>query len=43
MFDDPQARLDPLRGELGQIDREILALVATRYSGPTPSCSADAT
>jgi chorismate mutase/prephenate dehydrogenase len=32
MSDDPQARLDPLRTELGQIDREILALVARRQA-----------
>src|ERR1041384_4234444 len=32
MSDDPQARLDPLRSELGQIDREILALVARRQA-----------
>jgi chorismate mutase len=35
MFDDPHAasaRLDPLRSELGQIDREILALVARRQA-----------
>ena len=28
----PQARLDPLRVELGEIDREILALVARRQA-----------
>jgi chorismate mutase len=35
MSDDPHAasaRLDPLRRELGQIDREILALVARRQA-----------
>lgn len=32
MSDDPDARLDPLRTELGQIDREILALVARRQA-----------
>jgi len=32
MSDDPQARLDPLRTELGQIDRDILALVARRQA-----------
>ncbi|HZJ66099.1 MAG TPA: bifunctional chorismate mutase/prephenate dehydrogenase [Kofleriaceae bacterium] len=32
MSDDPHARLDPLRIELGDIDREILALVARRQS-----------
>ncbi|HEX2686816.1 MAG TPA: prephenate dehydrogenase/arogenate dehydrogenase family protein [Kofleriaceae bacterium] len=32
MSDDPQVRLDPLRTELGQIDREILALVARRQA-----------
>jgi len=32
MSDDAQARLDPLRTELGQIDREILALVARRQA-----------
>src|SRR3954468_24520397 len=32
MSDDPNARLDPLRTELGQIDREILALVARRQA-----------
>jgi chorismate mutase/prephenate dehydrogenase len=32
MSDDPNARLDPLRAELGQIDREILALVAKRQA-----------
>src|SRR5690349_12823884 len=30
MVDDPRARLDPLRAELGQIDRDILALAARR-------------
>ena len=30
--DDPRARLEPLRTELGQIDREILALVARRQA-----------
>jgi chorismate mutase/prephenate dehydrogenase len=30
--DDARARLDPLRSELGQIDREILALVAKRQA-----------
>lgn len=32
MSDDPASRLDPLRSELGQIDREILALVARRQA-----------
>jgi chorismate mutase / prephenate dehydrogenase len=32
MSDDPRARLEPLRTELGAIDREILALVARRQS-----------
>jgi chorismate mutase/prephenate dehydrogenase len=32
MSDDARARLDPLRTELGQIDREILALVAKRQA-----------
>jgi chorismate mutase/prephenate dehydrogenase len=32
MSDDARARLDPLRNELGQIDREILALVARRQA-----------
>ena len=32
MSDDPQARLEPLRSELAQIDREILALVARRQA-----------
>jgi chorismate mutase/prephenate dehydrogenase len=32
MADDPEPRLDPLRAELGQIDREILALVARRQA-----------
>jgi chorismate mutase/prephenate dehydrogenase len=32
MSDDPQTRLDPLRIELGDIDREILALVARRQA-----------
>jgi len=30
MADDPRARLEPLRTELGEIDREIMALVARR-------------
>ena len=30
--DDPRQRLDTLRGELGGIDREILALVAKRQT-----------
>ena len=30
--DDPRARLDPLRAELGAIDRDILALVARRQA-----------
>lgn len=32
MTDDPRARLDSLRTELGQIDRDILALVARRQA-----------
>src|SRR5215475_5544715 len=32
MPDDPRTRLDPLRTELGQIDRDILALVARRQA-----------
>jgi chorismate mutase/prephenate dehydrogenase len=32
MADDPRARLDPLRTELGDIDRQILALVAKRQA-----------
>ncbi len=32
MADDPRARLDPLRTELGQIDKDILALVARRQA-----------
>nr|HEX4316564.1 prephenate dehydrogenase/arogenate dehydrogenase family protein [Kofleriaceae bacterium] len=32
MADDPRTRLDPLRAELGQIDRDILALVAKRQA-----------
>src|SRR5882724_2470921 len=32
MPDDPPSRLDPLRAELGQIDHEILALVARRQA-----------
>src|SRR6478735_5293796 len=32
MVDDPRAKLEPLRSELGDIDREILALVARRQS-----------
>jgi chorismate mutase/prephenate dehydrogenase len=32
MADDPRSRLDPLRTELGQIDKDILALVARRQS-----------
>jgi chorismate mutase / prephenate dehydrogenase len=32
MADDARTRLDPLRSELGQIDREILALVARRQA-----------
>ncbi|HEU4730390.1 MAG TPA: prephenate dehydrogenase/arogenate dehydrogenase family protein [Kofleriaceae bacterium] len=32
MSDDPQARLDALRAELGDIDREILALVSRRQA-----------
>jgi len=32
MSDDPEARLDPLRAALGEIDREILALVARRQA-----------
>jgi chorismate mutase / prephenate dehydrogenase len=32
MADDPHARLEPLRSELGQIDREIMALVARRQA-----------
>ena len=32
MTDDARARLDPLRKELGQIDRDILALVAKRQA-----------
>ncbi|HMG22450.1 MAG TPA: bifunctional chorismate mutase/prephenate dehydrogenase [Kofleriaceae bacterium] len=32
MPDDPETRLDPLRAQLGQIDREILALVARRQA-----------
>jgi chorismate mutase / prephenate dehydrogenase len=32
MSDDAQARLDPLRTELGQIDRDILGLVARRQA-----------
>src|SRR6478609_4909262 len=32
MADDPRSRLEPLRNELGDIDREILALVARRQS-----------
>ena len=32
MSDDPQARLDPLRTELGEIDRQILGLVARRQA-----------
>src|SRR5215212_10300529 len=32
MSDDARARLDPLRTELGQIDRDILALVARRQA-----------
>ncbi len=32
MADDPRARLDPLRSELGAIDRDILALVARRQA-----------
>src|SRR6201995_2434836 len=32
MSDDARPRLDPLRQELGQIDREILALVAKRQA-----------
>ena len=32
MTDDPRSRLDPLRNELGDIDREILALVARRQA-----------
>src|SRR5262252_745447 len=32
MADDPRARLDPLRAELGQIDRDILALAARRQA-----------
>jgi chorismate mutase/prephenate dehydrogenase len=32
MADDARTRLDPLRTELGQIDREILALVARRQA-----------
>jgi len=32
MSDDANARLDPLRAELGRIDREILALVAKRQA-----------
>jgi chorismate mutase/prephenate dehydrogenase len=32
MSDDPASPLDPLRAELGQIDREILALVARRQA-----------
>jgi chorismate mutase/prephenate dehydrogenase len=32
MSDDARARLDPLRSELGQIDREIFALIARRQA-----------
>ena len=32
MSEDARAKLDPLRTELGQIDREILALVAKRQA-----------
>src|SRR5690349_17512163 len=32
MSEDARAKLDPLRTELGQIDREILALVARRQA-----------
>ncbi len=32
MTDDPNAKLAPLRAELGQVDREILALVARRQA-----------
>jgi chorismate mutase/prephenate dehydrogenase len=32
MMEDTQARLDPLRSELGRIDREIFALVARRQT-----------
>src|SRR5258707_8909832 len=32
MSDDPRARLDPLRTELGQIDRDILELVSKRQA-----------
>jgi chorismate mutase len=32
MSDEAQARLDPHRSELGQIDREVLALVARRQA-----------
>src|SRR5689334_8145633 len=32
MVDDPRSKLEPLRSELGDIDREILALVARRQS-----------
>ena len=32
MSDDPRTRLDPLRSELGEIDGEILALVARRQA-----------
>src|SRR5215510_3009201 len=32
MFEDARAKLDPLRNQLGQIDRDILALVAKRQA-----------